>query len=132
MAKPVANYCSHCHRPAAAPSHAGCVRRHHRRLKTGRQRQAQVLEATPGTLPPTRTLVQMPKHIIEFQLPDEREELKLAQSGPLFHLALLDFYEWLRSSLKHDDTLTGERRAERQLVRERFLQILQENEVDPW
>lgn len=43
------------------------------------------------------------KHLIEFDLPDERTELRMAMEGNKFFLALVDFEEELRKRRKYTD-----------------------------
>jgi hypothetical protein len=43
----------------------------------------------------------MPKAILEFQLPEEREEFEIANNGRDYYLALHEIDQHLRSCLKH-------------------------------
>ena len=45
----------------------------------------------------------MPKHTIDFSLPEERIELNLALNGPKYHCALTEYDQWLRSQIKHEN-----------------------------
>lgn len=65
----------------------------------------------------------MPKATITFNLPDEKEEYKLAMSAGKLHCALYDLYTWLRA-----DTKYGEGKYEE--VYTKFWEILRENDVD--
>lgn len=48
----------------------------------------------------------MPKAILEFNLPEERDEFKLATNGTNYFCILWDIEQYLRSELKHNDKLT--------------------------
>lgn len=43
----------------------------------------------------------MPKAILEFSLPDEREEFEIAQKAIQYSIILEDYSNWLRSLDKH-------------------------------
>jgi len=43
----------------------------------------------------------MPKHYISFNLPEEREELRLAQKGIDYSIAIEDFSNYLRNLWKY-------------------------------
>ena len=45
----------------------------------------------------------MPKHIIEFNLPEEREELQWAMKGIHYSIALDNIDNYLRSKLKYTE-----------------------------
>lgn len=44
------------------------------------------------------------KAILEFSLPEERNEWKLYEKAPRMQKALWEFREWLRSQTKHSET----------------------------
>jgi hypothetical protein len=45
----------------------------------------------------------MPKHIIEFNLPEEREELSITMQAGSFYSAWYTLREYLRSRVKYDE-----------------------------
>ena len=66
------------------------------------------------------------KHIIEFNLPEEREELKMTMQAGAFHSALWEMANQLRSWCKHSD----ETSVEFEILRDKFYEILKDNEVE--
>jgi hypothetical protein len=77
----------------------------------------------------------MPRHTITFNLPEEREELRTAQQAANYHSALWDFAQLLRNLTKYDapleegKELTSEQSNMAHLLREKFYEILRDNEV---
>ena len=61
------------------------------------------------------------KAILEFNLPEERDEHTLAVKAPNMYGALWDIDQWLRAKIKYED------RFEFQEVREQLHEILWEN-----
>jgi len=47
----------------------------------------------------------MPKSILEFNLPEESEDFKLAREGASLRFACDEFDNWLRSALKYEVSL---------------------------
>jgi hypothetical protein len=45
----------------------------------------------------------MPKLILEFNIPEERDEAKIAQNGGLYYSMLFDIRMYLRSLNKYDE-----------------------------
>lgn len=45
----------------------------------------------------------MPKAILEFSLPEEREEFELAQKAVLYSIVLTDYSNWLRQLYKYEN-----------------------------
>lgn len=43
------------------------------------------------------------KAVLEFQLPDEQEEFKLAQDGVLYSIVLHELDNYLRGKIKYED-----------------------------
>lgn len=68
----------------------------------------------------------MPKYIIEFTLPEEREEFEIAIQAGKFHSALWDLSNEIRSRTKHldDKSTTWDE------VRELFHEVLNESGVE--
>lgn len=65
------------------------------------------------------------KAILEFDLPDEKEEWELHFKASDMHQALWDIDQYLRSETKH-----AEVPADAYAIRERFLEILAEYGVE--
>jgi hypothetical protein len=61
---------------------------------------------------------------LEFTLPDEAEELHLAQNGSSYHAVLCDVREALRSKLKYDLKLPARARLELDAVYKLLLEGL--------
>lgn len=66
------------------------------------------------------------KHIIEFNLPEEKEELSVTMQAQRFHSALWDFSQQIRQWRKYDDLET----IEIEKVSNAFYEILKDNEVE--
>ena len=67
------------------------------------------------------------KAILEYLLPEEQEEFELAMHGGLLAAGLDDFSQYLRQITKYEgDDVTKEQLAERQVIREKFYEILGE------
>jgi len=62
----------------------------------------------------------MPKAILEFDLPEEQGEYRMAIDGPKCHAALWDFAEYLRQKLKYDENLSHEALVVYEEIQERF------------
>jgi hypothetical protein len=62
----------------------------------------------------------MPKAILKFSLPDERNEYACAVNGAKYHTALWDISQWIRSQIKYGDDV----RVEHEVVRKMFYDIL--------
>ncbi len=69
------------------------------------------------------------KGILEFNLPEEGDEHKLAVHAQDHQSALWDFSQYLRDKLKYQE-LSDETYKVYEEVRERFYQILSENNVE--
>ncbi len=66
----------------------------------------------------------MPKVTLEFTLPEEKEELNIAQHGHNYYVALSEFAEFLRNKEKY-----GEPSTTWEQVKHDFWQIMNEYEV---
>ena len=64
----------------------------------------------------------MAKLVLEFDLPDEREEALRAQQGPDLVSVLWDLDEYLRSAIKYG--LEGVDSATAQIIRDRLHELL--------
>lgn len=71
----------------------------------------------------------MPKHIIEFNLPEESEELKTTFKASSMHCALSDIGNVYRSKLKYENLSDTEYKIYEEM-REKFWEILKEYEID--
>lgn len=70
------------------------------------------------------------KGILEFNLPEDREEFEEAQNGWKYKGCLTQLSEYLRKKYKHVDPINESYSNELESVRIRFLEILRENEVN--
>ena len=66
----------------------------------------------------------MPKAVITFNLPEEREEYKLANRAGEYYSALWSFDEYLRKQLRYNEELTKKERETFESVREEFSNII--------
>lgn len=73
----------------------------------------------------------MPKHIIEFKMPEERDELLMAQKGCDYRCALAAMAEHFRAILKHQEH-SEERTKTIEELREKFLQIIEDYDIYLW
>lgn len=69
------------------------------------------------------------KATLEFNLPEENEEFEMKINAGKYYCALEDLREFLRSKLKHGD-LPPETEAVYEEVREKFYDVLKDNEVE--
>lgn len=65
------------------------------------------------------------KTVLEFNMPEDREELELAQNGYKYKLILEDFLNDLRQMYKHQNKTT----VKIDYVREKIVQLCDEYEV---
>ena len=65
----------------------------------------------------------MSKAILEFNLPEDRQEFEMANKGAEAHIVLEDLDNWLRAKYKYEDqtdiTIEAVREKMRQLMTER-------------
>jgi GTPase Era involved in 16S rRNA processing len=72
----------------------------------------------------------MPKAIIEFKLPEEREEFELATNARKWMSFAHSFSEYLRQETKYnDDAYTEDQYKVLEQVREKFYHLLQEENL---
>jgi len=69
--------------------------------------------------------------ILEFKLPEEREEFKLAQQGVAWKIVVCQLLEFLRSETKHSDH-SAEEYAVFDRIRQRLLEDLRDRELSVW
>lgn len=70
------------------------------------------------------------KHTLEFDMPNDKEDLKWAQNGLYYVLALEDITQYLRNELKYSADQYGEKEiALLQKVKDKVWEILNEREV---
>ena len=62
------------------------------------------------------------KAILEFTLPEDSSEYKLASSAPDFFLVLWDFDQWLRSEIKYND-------KDYQGIRDKLHEVMYEHSI---
>lgn len=72
----------------------------------------------------------MPKHTIEFQLPEERSELEVTLAAHRLHGAISEMLEWLRGKVKHGEMAESDRKLLEE-VKLKLWKFLEENEVNP-
>ena len=63
------------------------------------------------------------KAILEFNLPEDKEDFDFATNGINYYLALCEFDQWLRSEYKYNG------KEETYAVREKLNQIINDNNV---
>ena len=63
------------------------------------------------------------KATLEFNLPEDKEDLDFATNGINYYLALCEFDQWLRSEYKYNG------KEETYAVREKLNQIINDNNV---
>ena len=66
------------------------------------------------------------KQIMEFNLPEDKEELELYQKAPQMHSAIWEVYQWARAQDKYSEE-TSITYAD---LRAKLAQIFSEHEVD--
>lgn len=69
--------------------------------------------------------------ILEFKLPEEREEFELAQQGVAWKIVVCQLLEFLRSETKHRDH-SAEEYAVFDRIRCRLLEDLRDRELSVW
>ena len=70
------------------------------------------------------------KAIIEFNLPDDRDEYEMANNASKMYLALWDIKQMLRSKLKYNpDGLNGDQLEQWEAMRGEFFDILDNNDL---
>lgn len=72
---------------------------------------------------------EMPKHIIEFQIPEEKAELEITLQAPGMHSVIHDLDNWLRDKIKHGE-MTQDARGVFEDVRTELHRILEDNGVN--
>jgi hypothetical protein len=70
------------------------------------------------------------KGILEFNLPEDREEFDLAQNVHKYRRAIEDMSAALRSEIKYGEGEPRKYYVYLKLVREKFREILEENEIE--
>ena len=71
----------------------------------------------------------MPKHTIEFNLPEEEEELRITMNASRYLAIIFGLNEWLRSEIKYQE-LPEETKDTYQKVREKIGDLADEHEVE--
>ena len=70
------------------------------------------------------------KTILEFSLPEEKEDLKCAQKGMDAHIAITDFYnDSIRRRLKYEELSDNDTKLIEK-IRDEFIQIMNEHEIE--
>jgi hypothetical protein len=67
----------------------------------------------------------MPKAVLEFNLPEEKEEFELAQRGISYKIVLDDLDNWLRAKVKYEDMNIISVNS----VREKLRELMEEQEL---
>lgn len=68
------------------------------------------------------------KAILEFNLPDEQEEYKMANAAPCYHSALWDLAQEIRNKLKYED-LTPEQDKAWEEIKTVFWDLMNEYNI---
>jgi len=70
------------------------------------------------------------KAIIEFNLPEDRDEYDMANNAGKMYMALWDIKQLLRSTLKYNPTgLNGDQLEQWEAMRSEFFEILDNNDL---
>lgn len=70
------------------------------------------------------------KHIIEFNLPEEQDELDLTMKAPAFVYAVQDFYDTeIRGQLKYNNDLSDAETKVLEQLKAKFFMYLEERNV---
>lgn len=69
------------------------------------------------------------KAILEFDLPEEKDEFRHATEGVKWFIFAHDFDQYMRSQLKYNDKLTNEEYKAIQSVRDKFYELLNEDNL---
>jgi hypothetical protein len=64
------------------------------------------------------------KAILEFDLPNDKEEFTMASTSGDLWQAVHSFDQWLRSQIKYNDNLTDEQQTSYQNIREKLYEEL--------
>lgn len=68
------------------------------------------------------------KTILEFNLPDDKEDLQFALNGVSYYLALTDMQDWLRSQIKYGD-YTDDQDKLLEIIQSKFYDILNHRDI---
>ena len=66
---------------------------------------------------------------LKFNLPEENYEFEIAVKAQALHSILWEYNQFIRGDLKHNDKLTAKQRELAEIYRDKFLQIINENNV---
>ena len=70
------------------------------------------------------------KAIIEFELPEDRDEYEMANNASKMYLALWDIKQLFRSKLKYNsDGLNDEQLTQWEIMQDEFFEILDNNDL---
>ena len=69
------------------------------------------------------------KAILEFDLPDDSDEFRLASTASNWYAALWDLDQYLRSRIKYEDTISDEAYDAVQAARDKLYEILSERNI---
>jgi hypothetical protein len=68
--------------------------------------------------------------ILEFELPEDNNEFRLANKALSFYCSIWDLKTYLREQLKYNHDLTEDQDKVFESVQEKLLEILESNNVD--
>lgn len=71
----------------------------------------------------------MPKAVLRFSLPEEREEFEQAYKAGKYHSALYEYGEWLRKKIKYEEH-PKEFKDAIAMARQHFYDVLTEQGID--
>lgn len=69
------------------------------------------------------------KHIVEFNLPEDKPELELHMLSGRLHSALFEFSEWLRRKYKHCEPPSPAAHVEHSDICDKFYEVMNEHDV---
>ncbi|NDC55516.1 MAG: hypothetical protein EBZ69_01650 [Alphaproteobacteria bacterium] len=70
------------------------------------------------------------KVIYQFNLPEEQEERDIFDNAINYYLALKDLEDWLRSSLKYDESLSPSKRKHLEEIQQKLFSLYRERSIE--
>ncbi len=68
--------------------------------------------------------------ILKFNLPEEKDNFEIAVKAQSMHSALWEFNQFIRADLKYNDKLTAKQRELAETYRDKFIEILNDNNIN--
>jgi hypothetical protein len=69
------------------------------------------------------------KAILEFDLPDDNDDFKLANNASNWYAAMWDLDQYLRSRIKYEDTISSDTYDALQAARDKLYEILNDRNI---